>query len=274
MQKAPSPRWGLTAIKEVSMQQPTTVSAPVVRKKTAAGPIIYEPGGRAAEYAPLAANLYSGCSHGCIYCFAPAACHRQREKFHADVQPKHDALSRLKKDALKLAGDPREILLSFATDPYQSLESKLGITRGAIKALIDNNLKFTILTKGGTQAVRDFDLLEGYSKTSFGSTIIFLDQQDANKWEPNAAPIQDRIQALRQAYSLGIRTWVSLEPVIDPKQALEIIRELHPIVDHWKIGKLNYNPIVVDWIKFRTDCEKLLVSLSTDYYIKNSLRCL
>jgi DNA repair photolyase len=29
--------------------------------------IIYEPKGRALEYAPLAVNLYRGCSHGCDY---------------------------------------------------------------------------------------------------------------------------------------------------------------------------------------------------------------
>ena len=36
-------------------------------------PIIYEPRGKAAEYSPLAANLYAGCGHGWLYCYAPAA---------------------------------------------------------------------------------------------------------------------------------------------------------------------------------------------------------
>jgi DNA repair photolyase len=35
--------------------------------------VIYEPKGKAGEYAPLALNLYAGCSHGCTYCFAPTA---------------------------------------------------------------------------------------------------------------------------------------------------------------------------------------------------------
>jgi hypothetical protein len=33
---------------------------------------------------------------------------------------------------------------------------------------------------------------------------------------------------------------VSLESVIDPEQALELIRLLHPYVGHWKVGKINY----------------------------------
>lgn len=32
---------------------------------------IYAPAGQAAEYAPLAANPYRGCGHGCAYCLAP-----------------------------------------------------------------------------------------------------------------------------------------------------------------------------------------------------------
>ena len=35
--------------------------------------IIYEPSGKAREYAQLAANLYEGCDHRCTYCFGPKA---------------------------------------------------------------------------------------------------------------------------------------------------------------------------------------------------------
>jgi len=233
--------------------------------------IIYEPKGRAKEYAPLAVNLYSGCAHGCTYCFGPQTLKKRRQAFKNDVQAKKNALTRLQKDAAKLKGDDREILLSFVTDPYQPLEMELKVTRQAIETLIENDLRFTILTKGGTRAIRDFDLLEGYNKARFGSTLIFTSQKDADKWEPNAPSIVDRIEAINQAHAKGIETWVSLEPVIDPKQALKLIQELHPIVGHWKVGKLTYKDVGVNWIKSREDVKALFDSLGADYYLKKSL---
>jgi len=46
-------------------------------------PIIYEPSGKALEYSPLAANLYAGCGHRCVYCYAPLALKRTREMFYS-----------------------------------------------------------------------------------------------------------------------------------------------------------------------------------------------
>lgn len=236
--------------------------------------IIYEPKGRALEYAPLAVNLYSGCSHGCGYCYAPHALRRPREVFREEISVRKEALEKLKKDAAKLKGDDREILMSFSTDPYQECELDYGITRKAIKILIKNDLRFTILTKGGMRAARDFDLLARYGKARFGSTIVFDREKSARKWEPNAPSLKDRIRAIEKAHSKGIPTWVSLEPVIRPKQALRLIEDLHPIVDHWKVGKVNGIKTDVDWLAFRKKVVRLLDSLGADYYVKESLRCL
>ena len=222
----------------------------------------------------MAVNLYKGCDHGCTYCFGPATLKIKRENFHVSTKPKKDALQRLSRDAekLRIAGDDREILLSFVTDPYQTIETETMLTQDAINILKQNNLRFTILTKGGLRAVRDFDLLANYDKASFGSTLIFTKQEDAYKWEPHAPTIDYRIEAIKEAHNRGIRTWVSLEPVICPDQALELIEKLHPFVNHWKVGKLNYRQLDVDWLKFRKDVAALLDSLRADYYLKKSLR--
>jgi len=234
--------------------------------------IIYKPTGRAKEFADLAINIYKGCTHGCKYCYC-AKIPWTAKKYYEAANPKKDVIERLRKDAdkLKLSGNCPEILLSFTGDVYQHEEMNLGLTRQAIEILIEHDLPFTILTKGGTRAIRDFDLLEGYGKARFGTTLVFWNQNDADEWEPSAASITDRVEAIREAYNRGISTWISLEPVIDPDQALEVISELHQIVGHWKVGKLNYKNLDVNWLQFRERARSLLDSLGADYYLKNSL---
>ncbi len=252
--------------------------------------VIYEPRGKAIEFAPLAATIYSGCVHACRYCFvpryrgqSPQVLHRDREVFHDKAVPVKDVLKHLERVAEKMAGDPREILLSFSSDPYPPTEMDAGVTRTALKILIKNNLTFTVLTKAGHRAMRDFELMAGYSNSAFGSTIVFFDQNLADYWEPNVIPIATRIACVAIAKRMGIKTWVSLEPVIYISEALTVLRELAPYVDHWKIGKANYisdiegpdreTYSIEDWVNFREICKEhiRINHPKATIYIKKSL---
>jgi DNA repair photolyase len=79
---------------------------------------------------------------------------------------------------------------------------------------------------------------------------------------------------LKEAHDEGIKTWVSLEPVLNPETSLQIIRETHTFVDKFKVGLLNYHPLAktIDWIKFRANVVNLLDNLHCNYYIKNDLK--
>jgi hypothetical protein len=67
---------------------------------------------------------------------------------------------------------------------------------------------------------------------------------------------------------------VSLEPVIDPEESLEIIRQTHEFVDFYKVGKLNYHPraSTIDWRKFAVEVKDLLDDLGCEYLLKEDLR--
>ncbi len=233
--------------------------------------IIYEPKARAAEYAPLAANLYTGCLHSCKYCYAPGAARKKRSVFNTSVEPRKNILELLEKDCKKLKGDPREILLCFMTDPYQPFMDGQDVTREALLILEKYEMKVTILTKGGHRAMRDFYILARNS-WSFGQTVTFYDQDLQDQWEPEAAPFSARFVAAQKANIHGIKTWISMEPVIDPDQSLKVIEVFRGFVDHWKIGKINYNKWYedrIDWKKFLEQVEELLKDYS--YYIKQDL---
>lgn len=241
--------------------------------------IIYETKGAAKEYAPLGLNVYMTCSFGCKYCYCPAILRKSKADFHKPGEPKKDILYRLTKDAEKLAkaGDTREVFLSFIGDPYQPAEADLKLTRSAIEILKDHNLNFCILTKGGNLAERDFDLLEDYPGARFGVTLTLHKPKDLVYWEPEADSPLERMRALRIAHDIGIKTWASIEPVIDPQQAFDLIEDTLYCVDLYKIGKLNHVADVgkkVDWIKFREDVSAMLTEWRTPFYIKESLRLL
>ena len=237
--------------------------------------VVYEPKGRAREYSELACNLYLGCTHGCRYCYAPACMRTTGENWHAKAEPRKDILRLLEKDALRLQGDPRTILFCFLSDPYQPLERTERLTRQALEIITKHRLNNQVLTKGCADLIlEDMELMKT-ARTQLGITLSFADDDVRKDWEPNASTVDDRMNVLKTAHKAGIFTWVSLEPVINPEQALAVIRMAHPYVNFWKVGKLNHMKEyerIVDWGKFLFDAETLLAKLGAKYYIKNDLR--
>jgi DNA repair photolyase len=233
--------------------------------------VIYEPKGRALEYAGLAANIMRGCGHRCLYCFAPSILRIKSEIFHTEIDVRKNVFNQLSNDLKKLKGDKRRILLSFTTDPYQPAENYLKVTRRAIQMIKRAGMNVEILTKGGTMARRDFDLLN--SDDRFAASLTFCKYDDSKHWEPGAATPADRMEALEIAKLQGITTWASMEPVIDPKQTLIMIRQSHRFVDLFKIGTLNHHPHAktINWVKFGRDVVDLMDKLGNAYYIKKDL---
>lgn len=238
--------------------------------------IIYEPKGRALEYAALAANLYRGCSHGCQYCFAPSTTHKVRTMFHSKqfIQPRKDILEKFRADAKKYHGCKDNVLMSFTTDPYQPIEKELGITREAIKILNGEDIGVTILTKGGELAERDFDLMSKNKKNQFGVTLTCATMAMSLEWEPDASYPNERVSSLREAHLQGIFTYVSFEPVLNPQDVYELITRTHNFVEFYKIGRLNYHPHskTINWPEFRENVTEILTALGKEFMLKKDLK--
>ena len=78
--------------------------------------------------------------------------------------------------------------------------------------------------------------------------------------------------ALALAHDIGIKTWISYEPVILAEDVLYMMAATREYVDKVKIGKLNYYPSTINWKQFGEEAEQLCKQLGIDYYIKESLR--
>ena len=248
--------------------------------------VIYETHGSAAEYCPLAINLFYGCPYGCRYCYASDVTHQEPAKYYdpLQVKPRVTALEVARSAeevsgqaiSMRAIGQRQPVLLSFICDPYPAVPGAGEITREAIKALHFYGFPFTVLTKAGALARRDFDLYrEG---DSFATTLTFLDEARSREWEPRAATPDVRLQNLYLAHQAGIATWVSLEPVIDPHQTIAIIHATYQWTDHYKVGKLNARTEElkevergIDWTIFAYDVRKALHQVKRGYYIKRDL---
>lgn len=236
--------------------------------------VLYTPSGKAGEYAEgLAANPYIGCNHRCRYCYAPSMVHRTREEFHSNITPRKDWLKKLALDIkdMKDAGDTRTVFFSFVTDPYNELESELLLTRQSLEMLKNAGIPFTVLTKS-ISAQEDFDIYTP-GRDSFGTTLTCMDDNVAKKWEPNAPRPFDRLMQIHKAKKKGIRTWISLEPVIDDEQARKVLSSCLDLVDEIKIGKLNYHKPdqEIDWKTFAKDMLELSKVVDCKITLKQDL---
>lgn len=220
---------------------------------------IYEPKGAAKEYGDLALNIYTGCPHRCFYCWVPQVLHCDREKFHTDIRPRGNIVEETRKQLEREKITGKTIHLCFTCDPYPTGYDST-ITREIIKLLKEYGNHVQILTKG--DGSRDFDLLDG--DDWYGITL------DGSE---NMGVYVERSCKLLEAHRIGIKTWLSFEPVLKADPVLKMIDEMSNVpVDRIKIGKLNYHKSEINWKQFGNDVEALCRKLGIDYYIKDSLR--
>ena len=172
-------------------------------------------------------NLYRGCSHRCIYCDSRSECYGI-DCFDRDVLVKTNAVDLLKNrlPRLRIKGT---IGTGSMNDPYQPVEKRIGLTRGALEVIAENHFPVHVITKSDL-VLRDMDLLERigrvYSAVTF--TVTTADETLARKLEPFAPSVTARFRAMRQLSDLGIHTGITLMPVLpfitdDPANILAIL---------------------------------------------------
>ena len=221
---------------------------------------IYEPKGKAKECGDYAINIYTGCPHECFYCFAPSVLRKVKDDFHKCVEPRKNIVEEVKKQIEREKITGKLIHLCFTCDPYPCGYDTTP-TREIIKAIKESGNNVQILTKG--DGSRDFDLLD--ENDWYGITLDGIGNGRNPLWK-------SRVDALAEAYSKGIKTWVSFEPVTNERRFFIELHLVSLMVDKVKIGKLNYHPSDIDWKFFGEKAEALCKSLGIDYYIKDGLR--
>lgn len=239
--------------------------------------IIYTPQGKAREYSPLALNHYSGCNHGCTYCYVPGMMRRFRGNYaHDIVDPRPNLILNLRREIHKFYNSEHPVLLSFTCDPYCHANDQYQLTRKVLEILLENKIPVSILTKGGSRCLQDIEIFKRFGENiQIGATLTFRkDMIDILEYEPYAADTENRKATLRELKKQGIKTWASFEPVLNPTNSLILMEEVSDFVDVYKVGKLNHHPDIeknIDWGKFLTSVIGLLRDLKKKFYIKTDL---
>ncbi|PTX55128.1 DNA repair photolyase [Melghirimyces profundicolus] len=162
-------------------------------------------------------NPYRGCGHGCHFCYARAT--HVWLGFHADdsfrnnIYVKRDAASVLRSELKRGKWKGGGIAIGTATDPYQQLEGKLGITRSILEVLREFGIPCGITTRSPL-ILRDLDLLQKMKVTSVNVSISTLDETIWKKTEPSSPHPRQRLKTVRELNRAGVPAGVFLAPIL------------------------------------------------------------
>ncbi len=165
-------------------------------------------------------NPYRGCEHGCIYCFArPTHSYLNMSPgldFETRIIAKVNAAERLREAFAGRHYEPSFLNVGSATDAYQPIERKLGITRSIIALLAECRHPFSLVTKS-SGIERDLDLITPMAADKLVAVYVSLTSLDANLariLEPRAAAPHRRLRTIEALARAGVPVGVSLSPVI------------------------------------------------------------
>jgi len=198
----------------------------------------------ASKIYPYVLNPYTGCQHGCSYCYARfmKRVTGHKEPWGEFVDVKINAADLLRAEIKKKKKRGR-VWVSGVCDPYQPLEAKYRLTRQCLEILAQNHWPVIIQTRSPL-VLRDRDIIKDARDFEVGFSVTTADDEIRKLFEPGAPPISDRIQALDELHKAGIRTYAMIAPVLPGAEGLAEL--LKGKIDYVLIDRMNYH--YADWV--------------------------
>lgn len=208
-------------------------------------------------------NMYQGCEHGCIYCYARNSHefwgYSAGLDFERRILVKKEAPKLLETLLKKKSWKAHPIVMSGNTDCYQPAEQKFKITRQCLEVFLKYKHPTAIITKNAL-IHRDLDLLKALAKDNLISvnvSITSLSEETRRILEPRTATIKRRLQVVKELSANGIPVNVMLAPIIPSINSHEIlpmakaVSEAGALSIAHTIVRLNgaIGKIFTDWIK-------------------------
>lgn len=179
--------------------------------------------------------------------------------FETKIFVKEDAPTLLRKELSAKSWEPKVLIMSGVTDPYQPVERRLKITRGCLEVLAEFRNPVGIITKSDL-VTRDADVLGElacHRAAVVNVSITTMSRELKRKMEPRAAPPERRFEAIRRLSEAGIPTGVMVAPVIpgltdhEMPEILERAAEAGAVRAGWIMLRLPYavKDLFADWLE-------------------------
>lgn len=187
------------------------------------------------EWAVKNVNFINGCEHQCKYCFACSMAVRTKrilpENWKNEIIREHD----YKKSHGKSIG---QIMFPSSHDitPTHLAE---GIV--VIKKILASGNDILIVSKPHKECIKKIckEFSAYKDNILFRFSIGSTDNKVLKFWEPGAPSFSERLKCLKYAYSMGFKTSVSSEPMID-FEPWKLVEQLSPYTtDSIWFGKAN-----------------------------------
>ncbi|MGH7813422.1 MAG: radical SAM protein [Candidatus Binataceae bacterium] len=180
-------------------------------------------------------NPYVGCAFGaaggCPFCYV-----RMLPVARTEPQPWGDwviAKSNLGEllerelSALQRSGrlDRAAVFMSSATDPYQGIERRLGLTRTALKTFVKHPIRRLLIQTRSPLIERDIDLIRELGSRAIVSITVETDDDSVRRAiTPTSPSVARRIRTARMLRDHGIFVQLAIAPMLpnDPVRFAEI----------------------------------------------------
>ena len=170
----------------------------------------------------LTLNPYTGCAHGCLYCYASSYVLN-----FSHARPKKYLIPKLEEEATQLKGEL--ISIANSSDPYPPAELVLGLTRKCLEILSKHHCKIQLVTKSPL-VMRDVDIVKK-TPSMVSMTITTEDDRLAKLLEPRAPSPSKRLKAISKLIRNGVPVTVRIDPLVpfindDPERLIRKLASL------------------------------------------------
>ncbi len=181
-------------------------------------------------------NPYVGCAFGdnggCPFCYVRAlpVAHLGDGPWGAWVIAKANLCELLARELEALAAADKlertTVFMSSATDPYQGMERRMRLTRGALEAFTRRPPRRLLLQTRSPMIERDADLLVRLGARVIASITVETDDEGVRRaFTPTSPSIARRLASARRLRAAGVFVQLAVAPMLpnDPERFAELI---------------------------------------------------